>query len=144
MSSPLFELVNEIFTKIREPLGLDRHEVGLVNAPATDCTASCEALPEYRRATLSFDLDKMQTGVDVQEIVVHEAAHVDTWELHTLAEELADALAESAPRSHRRALRKLLREKVRQAGERCTTDVGHTYLRLLRRAGILDTPAQDD
>lgn len=144
MSDPLFVLVNEIFTKIREPLGLDRHEIGLVHVKEADCMASCEALPEYRRATLSFDLDKMATGVDVQEIVVHEAAHNDTWEIHTLAEELADALAESAPESHREPLRKLLREKVRQAGERCTTDVGHNYLRLLRRAGILDTPDQGD
>lgn len=142
--SPLFELVTEIARKIHEPLGHDRHEIGLAHAKDSDCTASCEALPEYRRATLSFDLDKMETGVDVQEIVVHEAAHIDTWELHMLAEELADALAASMPESHREAMKTLLREKVRQAGERCTTDVGHTYLRLLRRAGILDTPAQTD
>lgn len=138
----MFELVNEIFTKCREPLGLDRHEIVLINEPADDCTASCEALPEYRRVTLSFDLDKMETGVDPQEIVVHEMAHVDTWELHTLAEELAFALADSMPKSHRKAMRRLLLEKVRQAGERCTTDVGHKYLRLLRRAGILESPKE--
>ena len=139
----MFEVVAEIFEKCRDALGFDRHELVLVSEESDGSfTAACEALPEYRRAKLTFDLERMETGTDPQEVVVHEMAHIDTWELHTLAEELAIALAESAPRSHRKALKKLLREKVRQAGERCTTDVGHTYLRLLRRAGILDTPDQ--
>lgn len=144
MNESLFEHVTDIVNKVREPLGLDRYELQLAHGPMEKATASCVANPEYHQASLAFDFDKMQTGVDVAEIVVHEMTHCHTWELHTLCEELAKALAESAPPTHRRALRKLLREKVRQAGERCTTDVGRTYLRLLRRAGILDTPASTD
>jgi len=144
--SPMFALMREIVAKCAEPLGLDRFTLGLANEDLSHdgASAGCEAMPEYRKAKIAIDPERLGTGEDFAEIVVHEMAHVHTWELHTLAEELAYALAESAPRSHRKALRKLLREKVRQAGERCTTDVGHTYLRLLRRAGILDTPVNTD
>jgi hypothetical protein len=135
------EHVCGLVERCREPLDLEHWTLRVVSGEIPDATASCEANPEYRQAVLSFDINKMETGDDPAEIVVHEMAHCHTWELHTLCQELADALAESAPKTHRRALRKLLQEKVRQAGERCTTDVGHTYLRLLRRAGVLDTPA---
>jgi hypothetical protein len=133
-------VITDLIERCREPLAKSDWELVTISGPQEDCTASCEAMPEYRRAKLTFDPEKLETGSDVAEIVVHELAHCDTWELHTLCEELAKALAESAPKPYRKALKKLLLEKVRQAGERCTTDVGHTYLRLLRRAGVLDTP----
>ncbi len=145
MTTPsLVQTVCEIFEKCREALELDRWgiSVGTEKFEIAYAKASNESAPEYRLAKIAFDPERLETGDDLQEITVHEMAHCHTWELHTLAEELADALAESAPRTHRKALRKLLREKVRQAGERCTTDVGHVYLRLLRRSGILDTPDQ--
>jgi hypothetical protein len=136
----LNEHVQSIFEAVREPLGLDRWQIRLGAEKLEDSRAACIAQPEYREADLYFDAEKIKTGDDLAELTVHEMAHCHTFELHSLAEELADALAESAPESHRESLRKLFHEKVRQAGERCTTDVGHTYLRLLRRAGILDNP----
>lgn len=144
MTPTLPEQVQVILDAIREPLGLDRMEIALKTDPEMDdARACCNAQPEYRMATIAFNWDRIETGDDPAELVVHEAAHVPTWELMSLAEELAHALADSLPESHREGVRKLLLEKVRQAGERCTTDVGHTYLRLLRRAGILDTPASE-
>jgi hypothetical protein len=132
----------EILDKIREPLGLDRHTITPEVESIADSRAYCMAQPEYRDAKIAFDLDKLKTNDDVQELVVHESTHLHTWELHSLAEELANALADTLPDYAREGVRKLLLEKVRQAGERVTTDVGHTYLRLLRRARVLDTPPQ--
>ncbi|MBA3678537.1 MAG: hypothetical protein H0W74_14290 [Sphingosinicella sp.] len=136
----ILETVSEIVDKIREPLGLDRWQIQTVSEPLEDARACCIAQPEYLDVVIKIDPDKLQTGDDLQELVVHEVTHLRTWEIHTLAEELANALAESTPETHREPLRKLLLEKVRQAGERATTDVGHDYLRLLRRAGVLDSP----
>lgn len=131
------------FEKIREPMGLDRWTITPTAEPIADSRAFCVAHPEYREARIVLDFDKLQTGDDVDEIVVHESTHCLTWELHTLAEELANALADSLPESHREAMRKLLLEKVRQAGERVTTDVGQGFLRMFRRAGVLDRPPVD-
>ena len=138
----LHDQARELLDRIHEPLGLDRFEIRLVSNPEMDdARACCEAFPEYRAAVITVNPDRLETGDDLAEIAVHEATHITTWELYSIAEELANALADSLPETHREGVRKLLLEKVRQAGERCTTDVGHTYLRLLRRAGILDTPA---
>lgn len=143
--STLHDVVCGLVEQCREPLAKNNWALRVITGDLSPDHArgSCEARPEYREALLTFDFDRILTGDDLQELVVHEMTHCDTWELHTLAEELADALAESAPKHARKALKKLLREKVRQAGERCTTDVGHTYLRLLRRAGVLDTPPEN-
>lgn len=128
---------------IMEPLGLDRWSIRTQAGPLEDARACAEPMPEYREALLSFDLDKLKTGDDVAELVVHEATHCHTGALHDLALELADALAESAPEYQRESLRKLLKRRVNYCAEELTTDVGHTYLRLLRRAGVLDTPPRD-
>ena len=106
-----------------------------------DARAACVAQPEYREADVFFAFDKILTGDDLAELTVHEMAHCHTWPIHAVAESLANALAESAPEHLREPLRVLLGEQVREAAERTTTDVGHAYLRLLRRAGVLDTPA---
>lgn len=142
----IHETICGLIEKCREPLAKCDWLFRIVSEDLSEAsaTACCEAMPEYRTAKLSFDANRLKTGDDLHEIVVHEMAHCDTWELHGLAEELADALAESAPEALREPLRKLLQEKVRQAGERTTTDVGHTYLRLLRRAGVLDMPPAND
>ena len=133
----LASLVSGIVDAIREPLGLDRWSLRVMTGALDDARASCEASPEYREARLCFDFDKLQTGDDLQEIAVHESAHCVTWPLHTLAETLADAVADQLPKHQREAVRTVLREQVRIAGEQVTTDVGQTYLRLLRRAGVL-------
>lgn len=136
------ERVLEIFEKIREPMALDRWTIGLANTPSPEGRATCEASPEYREAVLNFDFDKLQTGDDLDELVVHESTHCHIWPLHALAENLAQTLAKTMPESHREPMMTMLREEVRLAAEAVTTDVGHTYLRLLRRAGVLDTPQE--
>lgn len=136
----ILEHAAETFEKIREVLALDRHTVTFSQEEIPDARAFCVAQPEYREGRIVFDMDKLHTGDDFDEIIVHEATHFHTWELHGLCEELANALADSLPETHREGMRKMLLEKVRQAGERATTDVGQTYLRLLRRAKVLDTP----
>ena len=141
MSLDLHQHVVATLEKIREPLELDRWTLSPVLEAIPDARAYCLANPEYREAVIGLDFDKLKTGDDVAEVLVHEATHCHTWALHTLAEELANALADSAPDYLRDGMRKLLLEQVRKAGEQVTTDVGYTYLRLLRRAGILDTPA---
>lgn len=137
----LADHLTRVVEKLREPLGLDRWQIRVSTEAIEESRAYCLASPEYREADLCFDLDKLKTGDDIDELACHEMAHCHTWEIHQIAEELANALAESAPDSMRDGLRKMLLERVRRAGEATTTDVGHTYLRLARRAGVLDTPA---
>jgi hypothetical protein len=109
----ILQHVTELLDAIREPLGVDRWDIRLKSEPIADARAYCLASPEYRSAEIVIDPDKLQTGDVLQEVAVHETTHLHTW--------------------------KLL-EEVRQAGEEVTTDVGHAYLRLLRRAGVLDSP----
>lgn len=141
MTIPLESTVLDTVNQLREPLGLDRWAFYVENGDAgDDARAACNAMPEYREATIVFNFDAMKTGDDLDEFVVHEMTHCHTWPLHAVAEQLANALADSLPQYARDALRKKLQEEVREAAERVTTDVGHAYLRLLRRAGVLPTP----
>jgi hypothetical protein len=130
-----------VLEAIREPMGLDRWTITPSVEAIPDARACCSAMPEYREAKILFDLDKLQTNDDLDEIIVHESTHCLTWPLHAVAEHLANALAESMPETHREAMRKLLQEQVRVAAEQVTTDVGHAFLRMFRRGGILDNPA---
>jgi uncharacterized protein (DUF2249 family) len=139
----ILEHVKHIVDAIREPLGVDRWDIRFKSEPIPDARAYCLASPEYRTADIVVDPDKLETGDVLQEISVHETAHLHTWKLHELAERYGNALADSMPETHREAMRKSLLEEVRQAGEEVTTDVGHAYLRLLRRAGILVNPDPD-
>ena len=141
MSAELQAHIETTLDKIREPLELDRWQIMPVAGPIVEGRAACSASPEYREATLAFDFDQLKTGDVLDETIVHEITHCHTWPLHALAENLGKALANSLPKTHRRAMAELLAEEVRKAAEQVTTDVGYTYLRLLRRAGILDTPA---
>ena len=136
----LHEHIQGIIDRTRYFLGLDRWTILLQSGPLADARAACSAEPEYRAATIMFDPDKLQTGDDVAEVTVHELAHCHTWPLHAVAENLAHMVAECAPEHMREALKAGLVEEVRKAAETTTTDVGHTYLRLLRRAELLDTP----
>ena len=136
---PLARDMHEMVQRIREPLGLDRWNI-TVECVTGEQRGACAASPEYREATIVFDLERFETGDEPAEMVAHECAHPHIWPLHALAESLADALASSAPEAMREPMRVLLQEQVRLAAETVTTDVGHTYLRLLRRAGILETP----
>ena len=135
----LAEQVHEVLERLREPLELDRWSIRPVCGPMPpeDGRACCEALPEYREATISIDLDRVKTGDDLAEVLTHEMTHCVTGPLHDLAIQQADALANLMPEGMRDAMRTLLQEQVRKEAERVTTDVGQTYLRLLRRAGVL-------
>lgn len=135
------EHISAQLEKIREALGLDRWTITPTIGPLEDSRAACAAMPEYREAKIILDLEKLQTGDDIDEILCHEATHCITWPLHAVAEHLANALADSMPKSHQDAMRALLQEQVRVAAEQVTTDVGHIILRHLRRGGVLDNPA---
>ena len=138
MTLALQDQVEAIVEAVREPMGLDRWSLRIETGALEDCRACCQASPEYREATIRFDFDKLETGDDLTETTVHELAHCHTWPLHAVAEKLADSVADSLPKGQRDAVRAAVQEYVREAAERVTTDVGQTYLRLLRRAGVLD------
>ncbi len=135
--------VQATLEKIREPLGIDRWDIRVAQGPLTDARAACAAEPEYRTATIMFDTDKLQTGDDLDEIAVHEATHCLVWPLHAIAENYANMIASSMPGPWQQAMRDGLLEEVRKAAETVTTDVGHAFLRLFRRAQVLDTPPVD-
>lgn len=132
--------IEAVLDAIREPLELDRWTLKPEAGALEEGRGACSAMPEYREAALVFDLDRFQTGDDVAEMVVHEVTHCHTWPIHAVAEHLAHALADVLPEPTRDGMRKLLQEWVREEAERTTTDVAYTYLRLLRRAGVLPTP----
>ena len=103
-------------------MGLDRWNLLVVNAKPDDpepCKASCLAMPEYTMATLTFDLTRLETGDDLEELVVHEMAHCLTWGLANVAETLAG----DDPK---------LREWVRLEEERATCQVAESFLRMRR------------
>lgn len=127
--------VMDLLEKMREPLGLDRwtHYAEIGPGANENATATCTAMPEYKSAWLTFDPDKLRTGDDLGEIVAHELAHCPTWPLFQLCEDYARLAAGLLPKYARRAARENLIEQARKAGEDVTTQVGHTYIRLLRR-----------
>jgi hypothetical protein len=88
-------------------------------------------MPEYRAATISVDPDKLDTGDELDELIAHELAHAHTWPLASLAEDFAIALAEMS--GHPEPLGKCFKEQARKIEETVTTDVGHAYIRILRR-----------
>lgn len=130
--------IQSLVDEYREPLGLDRWDIRLeVGAmPADDVAkAACSASPEYREATILFDLDRLKTGDDLEELVAHELGHCPLWPLHEEAEGLAEALADCfvIAGAAQAAVRKVLQEEVRKAAERTATDIGHILLRYHRR-----------
>jgi hypothetical protein len=130
--------VQATLDRIREPMGLDRWQIEIATGPCKgddgeDCTGAAHADPEYRKARIVLDIERMETGDDVEEHVVHETTHLPVWPIHKAAEDLAHAWADSAPPALREAIRAYAAEQVRQAAETTTTDLGHAFLRLFRR-----------
>lgn len=130
--------IQNLVDEYREPLGLDRWDIRLeVGAMPEDdrAKAACTASPEYREATVQFDLDRLKTGDDVEELVAHELGHCLLWPLHEEAEGLAEGLADCflIVGGAQAAVRKVLAEEVRKAAERSATDLGHVILRYHRR-----------
>jgi hypothetical protein len=125
--------------KLQAPLGLDGWTITTVLGPRDDASGECFAMPEYKRATLYFDPDQIETGECVDELVTHEMTHCHTWSLNAVAEENAKAIADMLPESARDPIRRKLLEDERKAAEDVTTQVGFTYIRLLRRIWSLET-----
>jgi hypothetical protein len=135
----LVRYILETVERMREPFGLDRWQI-CVNAvealpgdPGEEQTAACSAAPEYKNAALAFDTSRFKTGDDIDEFVAHELAHCHTWPIHAEAEENATLVAEMSPEYMRDAIHKKLMEEARKAAEDTTTQVGLTYIRILRR-----------
>lgn len=129
---PLSRVVDELLAKMLEPLGLDRWQIRVLFGPGDD-TAACNAMPEYQVATLSIDPDKLDTGDELDEMICHELGHCHIWPIASEADDLAIALVECLPDGLQGPLAKLLKESARKAEEDTATEVGRTYIRLLRR-----------
>lgn len=129
--------------RLKEPLNLDRWFIKLEHGPLEDARAACSAEPEYKSATLAFDLDKLQTGDELDEIITHEMMHPHTWATFQLAENLADLVADSTPEHMREAQRVFLKEQVRVAGEDVNTQVSFVVIKLLRRLAAAQKDASE-
>jgi hypothetical protein len=128
MTEPtLPEHIAAFVEEMREPLGLDRWDVRVIVGPLTDSRANCGAQPEYKEATITVDLDRLQTGDDLEELLCHELCHALIWPLHNVAEYLAPENA------------RFQQEMIREAAERVTTDVGQIVLRYYRRLKAANT-----
>jgi len=120
VSLELHDRIREVFEDYRELMGLHRWVIRFANGRPDDldpCKGACLAMPEYREATLVFDLERFETGDDIEEMVVHEMVHCLTWEIVHVAE----VLAMDDPR---------LKEWVRFTEERHTTDLAEAFIRL--------------
>ena len=86
---PTRRAVKERVTHWRQRLGLDGWAFGLRFETDADGTiAGCIAEPEYRQATLYFDLRQMHRD-DLDHMVVHEMLHAVAWPLANVAQTLA-------------------------------------------------------
>ena len=124
--------VREKIAELQEPLNYAGWSI-LPTTGSLESMAACEAEPEYKRMRLFFDLEKLQTGDEVDEIIVHEMMHGHTMPTFDLAERYSDLVADMAPEHMREPLRASLHEEVRLAGEDVATQVGFVVVKLLRR-----------
>lgn len=131
--SDLGQYVIDKVKELQEPLGLSGWSIQLETGPLEDAKASCAAEPEYRRALISFDPEKLETGDELDEIIVHEMTHIATWPLSKAVEDIANLAAGLFPEAMRAVMGEKLLEEGRYATEYVTTDVGFTNIRLLRR-----------
>lgn len=123
----------ESVERLKEPLGLTGWTVKLEHGPLEDAKAANSSEPEYKHAVIAFDLTKLTTGDELDEIIVHEMMHSHTWPIFEEAENLIDLVLGFVPDAMRAPLKKYLDEKVRYAGEDANTQVGFVVIRLLRR-----------
>lgn len=133
MPESVERVFEDLVRRMQEPLGLDRWTIKIVTGPDPENTAGCSAMPQYQQATLSLDPDKLQTGDELDEIVAHEMAHCHVWPIASIADDLLAALAESLPESFVSPFAKLFKALTEDAEESTTTQVGQTYIRLLRQ-----------
>jgi hypothetical protein len=92
----------------------------VVGAPDDGARATCDAMPEYKEATLTFDPDRIPT--DPRELdgwIIHELLHCHTWRLESLAESWGKSEAQYA--------------YARDAAETVVTDIERIILNLTKR-----------
>ena len=137
--SPDLSIGQYIIDKVnewQEPLGLQGWQIHLEHG-AIDSKGGCVAEPEYKRMVLSFNLDRLETGDELDEIIAHEMMHGPTWPLWETAEQIMHLALDLAPPKLREPLKAHLSEQIRYAGEDVTTQVGFTAIRLLRRLAAI-------
>ena len=132
MSTTLPDHIIKTVHDLQEPLNLDRWIIKLEHGDLPD-TAACSAMPEYKQATIGFNLDKLATGDELDEIIVHEMMHCHTWPSFELAELLAKLVSEMLPEPVRAATYEAWMEQVRLVGEDTNTQVSYVVIKLLRR-----------
>lgn len=123
----------ESVERLKEPLGLTGWTLKLEHGPLEDAKAANSSEPEYKHAVIAFDLEKLATGDELDEIIVHEMMHSHTWPIFEEADNLIDLVIGFVPDAMQAPLKKYLDEKVRYAGEDANTQVGFVVIRLLRR-----------
>jgi hypothetical protein len=103
--------------KWKRILGLSEWEIGVRFEKDEDgASASCMAQPEYRSATLGFDLSLIPKS-QVDRFAAHELSHIWVWPLANAAH----SLAKGDP---------AMEEWVRTEEERLTTALEHILTRL--------------
>lgn len=139
LDSELQEEIQRVSKEIQEVLGLDRWDIRLEVSRLDDARACCQADPEYKNAVLTFDPEKLRTGDDLQEVIVHEHVHCLLWPLHAVAEQQSKALQALMDEDNKNAQGPMLDERVRYAAECATTDFGWVITKLWRRVLKLES-----
>ena len=93
-------------------LGLDRWTIKVHFGEIADAKATCEAEPEYTKATIRFDLESFPEEED-HEYIIHELLHCHVWVLSGLASAFISAMPGPAD--------KVAKEMLREAEERLTS-----------------------
>lgn len=132
--APLGRLVGDLIDKMREPLGLTQWTIRPLFGPDPDGNkAACAAMWEYADASISVDPDALDTGDELDETLAHEMGHCHLAPIATFADDCMIALLETVPDPQREPVARLLRKQLDKAEEWSMTQIGQTYIRLLRR-----------
>lgn len=114
-------------------MGLTDWTIQLHTGPIEDAAAATSSDPEYKQGLIEVNPDKLKTGDDVTEFLIHETVHLYNAWVEKTADDLADAWADSLPEAGREAVRRYAKEQVRRGTEASATRLGHAFLRLFRR-----------
>lgn len=104
--------IQALVKKFTQLIGLERWDIKVQFCEMNDAKATCEADPEYFKATIKFDLTSFPEDED-RDYVVHELLHCLVWVLSGPADALAKTLPEPGD--------KFGKEVIREAEERLTS-----------------------
>lgn len=137
--------VEETLAKLLPYFGMaDAWQVQIINGKCveedgTPFRGGAECDPEYSTGQIKIDFERLETGDQVDEIIIHELVHLPLMWLHNQADNLAGLSANLLHADHQtNALGEYAREQVRRAAEKSATDLGHTILRMYRRIQQLE------